>query len=107
MKKAELLSMLNAPNEAGGDFYSKEKVIEMIEKLELEKMGSDDFDALSQSLYGAIEGSFEKLARDGEIVEYDTASFDLNGDRITLEDVQVEIGNLTDNTMAAIRNFFF
>ena len=96
MKKQDVLnSVLNSVS----SIFSKEDVISLIESIEMETgiCESQFEDALSLVLE-----NLERDSRNNGLIDYKTADFGLDGNEITLENVDVEI----DSIMGIVRDVF-
>ena len=96
MKKQDVLNRIS---NSESSIFSKEDVIRLIVSIEMETSicESQFEDALSLVLE-----NLERDSRNNGLIDYKTADFGLDGNEITLENVDVEI----DSIMGMVRDVF-
>ena len=100
VSKQELLDVLSAQNDC---YYSLAQVVDMIKNLEDPKptmtdkvsVLEEDFDDVLGEIYNAVEGDISDSSRSAYI-DLDSAEFYLDGNRIILEDVDVESNTIAE-----------
>jgi len=100
ISKEELLDVLSAQNDC---YYSLAQVVDMIKNLEDPKptmtdkvsVLEEDFDDVLGEIYNAVEGDISDSSRSAYI-DLDSAEFYLDGNRIILEDVDVESNTIAE-----------
>lgn len=86
-------------------FYSAEQVIEMISNIE--DAGSAPFDPakFKDLILEAVENAIENMDG-GDVVDYDSASFSLDGREISFDGIDVNTSDIVDNVMESVDNVF-
>ena len=87
-------------------FYSADQVIELISKIE--DTGSTPFDVneFKDQIEEAVKNAIENMDG-GDVVDYDSAEFSLDGREITFDGIDVNTTDIVDNVMESIeRNVF-
>ena len=86
-------------------FYSAEQVIELISKIE--DTGSTPFDVneFKDQIEEAVRNAIENMDG-GDVVDYDSAEFSLDGREISFDGIDVNTSDIVDNVMESVGNVF-
>lgn len=98
MNKDQAISKVN---ESVGSLFTKEDVIKLIEEIETE--GGLDFNI--EDFIGHIEDSVDDLDST-DVVDTASAEFELAGNQIMLESIEIDNFHIKSELGNAIRNFF-
>jgi hypothetical protein len=95
MKKQDVLNrVLNSES----SIFSKEDVVRLIEGIvESPYLTSTQI----EKVLNEFENTLDYQASNNRLVEFDTAEFELNGNEITLENVDVDISSIVDHAREA------
>ena len=95
MKKQDVLNrVLNSES----SIFSKGDVVRLIEGIEV---GSGLNPDQIERVLVEFENTLDFQANNNRLVDYDTAEFGLNGNEITLENVDIEIGSIIEHAREA------
>jgi len=95
MTKAQTLAALGNQLDS---FYSLEQVIKIVESIEENSyLTSDQIEKVLKE----FENTLDYEASNNRLVEFDTAEFELNGNEITLENVDVDISSIVNHAREA------
>ena len=95
MTKAQTLAALGNQLDS---FYSLEQVIKIVESIEENSyLTSDQIEKVLKE----FENTLDYEASNNRLVEFDTAEFELNGNEITLENVDVDISLIVNHAREA------
>ena len=90
MTKAQTLAALGNQLDS---FYSLEQVIKIVESIEENSYLTSD---QIEKVLNEFENTLDYEASNNRLVEFDTAEFELNGNEITLENVDVDISSIVN-----------
>ena len=86
-------------------FYSAEQVIEMISKIEDSGTAPFDVNEFKEQIEEAVKNAIENMDA-GDVVDYDSAEFSLDGREIVFDSIDVNTTDIVDNVMESIDNVF-
>ena len=95
MTKAQTLAALGNQLDS---FYSLEQVIKIVESIEENSYLTSD---QIEKVLNEFENTLDYEASNNRLVEFDTAEFELNGNEITLENVDVDIISIVNHAREA------
>ena len=95
MTKAQTLAALGNQLDS---FYSLEQVIKIVESIEENSYLTSD---QIEKVLNEFENTLDYEASNNRLVEFDTAEFELNGNEITLENVDVDISLIVNHEREA------
>ena len=95
MTKAQTLAALGNQLDS---FYSLEQVIKIVESIEENSYLTSD---QIEKVLNEFENTLDYEASNNRLVEFDTAEFELNGNEITLENVDVDISLIVNHAREA------
>ena len=95
MTKAQTLAALGNKLDS---FYSLEQVIKIVESIEENSYLTSD---QIEKVLNEFENTLDYEASNNRLVEFDTAEFELNGNEITLENVDVDISLIVNHAREA------
>ena len=95
MTKAQTLAALGNQLDS---FYSLEQVIKIVESIEENSYLTSD---QIETVLNEFENTLDYEASNNRLVEFDTAEFELNGNEITLENVDVDISLIVNHAREA------
>ena len=95
MTKAQTLAALGNQLDS---FYSLEQVIKIVESIEENSYLTSD---QIEKVLNEFENTLDYEASNNRLVEFDTAEFELNGNEITLENVDVDISSIVNHAREA------
>ena len=95
MTKAQTLAALGNQLDS---FYSLQQVIDIVKDIEV---GSGLNPDQIERVLNELENTLDYQANNNRLIDYDTAEFDLNGNEITLQNVDIEIGSIIDHAREA------
>ena len=82
-------------------FYSAEQVIEMISKIEDSGTAPFDVNEFKEQIEEAVKNAIENMDA-GDVVDYDSAEFSLDGREITFDGIDVNTSDIVDNVMESV-----
>ena len=95
MTKAQTLVVLGNQLDS---FYSLEQVIKIVAGIEENPYLTSD---QIEKVLNEFENTLDYQASNNRLVDFDTAEFELNGNEITLQNVDIEIGSIVDHARSA------
>jgi len=95
MTKAQTLVALGNQLDS---FYSLQQVINIVKEIEENSYLTSD---QIEKVLNEFENTLDFQANNNKLVDWDTAEFELSGNEITLENVDVEIGSIIDHAREA------
>ena len=82
-------------------FYSVEQVIEMISNIKDVGSAPFDVDEFKKQIEEAVKNAVENM-NGGDVVDYDSAEFSLDGREITFDGIDVNTSDIVDNVMESV-----
>jgi hypothetical protein len=88
-------------NECMSSVFTKEDVLNLLQSIEMKKENLITKESLVDFVTEYVEAQVEQLDA-GDILDLSSAQFDLNGNEITLENVDIDTRDLTRNILGEI-----
>ena len=102
MEKLSKEKAIERINSSISSIFSKEDVIAIINSIESSSsMSKNDMNDLTDKIVSSLESSYA-----ADVVNFDSAEFDLNGNEISLDGVDLNVDYVYNNVRSSIGIFF-
>lgn len=84
-------------------FYSVEQVIEMINNIEYQAYNENQLKILIKKIKDEVENQISRI-NSSDVVRFDSAEFELNGNEISILDIDLDVSNIIDEVESGVRD---
>jgi hypothetical protein len=99
---------MNIVSNSPSSLFTKQDVLDILSKIESTPVEPQDKVITQNDIEDFIDYLSDQMSNlgSGDIVDFDSAEFSLNGNEIVLEDISINIDSVLNDLSSAVREYF-
>lgn len=102
------VTAMNLVSNSASSIFTKQDVLDILIRIESTPVEQQDKVITQNDVEEFIDYMSDQMRNlgSGDVVDFDTAEFSLNGNEIVLEDISTNIDSIIDDLSSAVREYF-